>query len=374
MIRVLHSVSNMDRAGIETMLMNYYRYMDRNEVQFDFLCNKKKPGAYDDEIKSLGGRIFHTPGLNPTKYFQYQKYMKMLFAKHPEYKILHGHNGAFAVYSLHAAKKSKIPVRIYHCHGASLIHDLKYPLKLVCMKFLDKNYNHRWTCGEAAARFYYGDKIADSRQYRLITNAIDVEKFIYDESVRMKMRRQYNLEHKKVIGHVGRFMTQKNHTFLLDVFACLHEKEPSTTLVLLGDGELMEEMKKKAQELNVVDSVLFVGNVNNANEWYQAFDLFILPSIYEGLPVVGIEAQAAGLPCVFSTKVTKEVSITDHTEFLDLGDSCAVWARKILEMLQKCAQRQNEYDAVTAANYNIKVESKKLQQLYVDLYNGENIL
>ena len=132
MIRILHSVSNMDRAGIETMLMNYYRYMDKSKVQFDFLCNKKKPGAYDDEIKSMGGRIYHTPGLNPAKYPVYLKYMRELFQEHPEYKIIEAHNGALGVYALHAAKVSKIPVRIFHAHGASITKDWKLPIKLVC--------------------------------------------------------------------------------------------------------------------------------------------------------------------------------------------------------------------------------------------------
>ena len=130
MIRVLHSVSNMDRAGIETMLMNYYRHMDHEKVQFDFLCNKTKPGAYDEEIKQMGGHIFHTPGLNPAKYPHYLKYMKKLFGKYSQYKIVEAHNGALGVYALYAAKKNKIPVRIFHAHGASITKDWKWPIKI----------------------------------------------------------------------------------------------------------------------------------------------------------------------------------------------------------------------------------------------------
>lgn len=144
MIRILHSVSNMDRAGIETMLMNYYRYMDKSKVQFDFLCNKKKPGAYDDEIKSMGGRIYHTPGLNPAKYPEYLKFMRKLFHEHPEYKIVEAHNGALGVYALHAAKVSKIPVRIFHAHGASITKDWKLPIKLVCKACLPTNMTHHF--------------------------------------------------------------------------------------------------------------------------------------------------------------------------------------------------------------------------------------
>lgn len=194
MIRILHSVSNMDRAGIETMLMNYYRYMDKSKVQFDFLCNKKKPGAYDDEIKSMGGRIYHTPGLNPAKYPVYLKYMRELFQEHPEYKIVEAHNGALGVYALHAAKVSKIPVRIFHAHGASITKDWKLPIKLVCKACLPTNMTHHFSCGVEAAKCYFGQKVVDENDYVLIPNAIDVERFIYNPEIRNKIRKENNLE------------------------------------------------------------------------------------------------------------------------------------------------------------------------------------
>lgn len=373
MIRILHSVSNMDRAGIETMLMNYYRNIDRSEVQFDFLCNKSKPGAYDEEILKLGGRIYRTPGVNPFKIFEYKKYMQRLFEEHPEYKVLHAHNGAFAVSALYSAKISKIPVRIYHCHGASLIRDFKYPLKKICMKLLPYTYTHRWTCAKAAAEFYFGKSVVQRQQYRLITNAIDVEKFIFNKSTRDRIRKQYNLENKHVIGHVGRFMTQKNHSFLLDIFRDVHILNHNTKLVLLGDGELMPEIMQRASEYGLSEDILFLGNVENVNEWYQAFDLFILPSLYEGLPVVGIEAQAAGLSCIFSSAVTEEVAITKKAYFLDLSAATKVWAEFIADKLID-SSRKNEFLSVTEANYNIRAEAKKLQMLYMLLQSGEEIL
>ena len=156
MIRVLHSVSNMDRAGIETMLMNYYRNLNRSEIQFDFLCNKGKPGAYDDEIMAMGGRIYRTPGLNPLKYPRYLKYMKTLFQENPEYQIVEAHNGALGVYALYAAKRNNIPVRIFHAHGASIARDWKMPLKLFCKMLLPLNMNQQFTCGIAAGYCYLG--------------------------------------------------------------------------------------------------------------------------------------------------------------------------------------------------------------------------
>lgn len=370
MIRVLHSVSNMDRSGIETMLMNYYRHMDRTKVQFDFLCNKTKPGAYDEEIKSMGGRIFHTPGLNPVKYPKYLSYMGKLFTEHPEYKILEAHNGALGVYALHAAKRNRIPVRIFHAHGASITKDWKYPLKIFCRSQLKYNINQNYTCGEAAAVYYFGQKAVDAGKYELIPNAIEVERFVYSEAKRVAIRSDYNLQGKKVIGHVGRFMAQKNHSFLLKVFEHIHKLDSNTVLVLLGDGELMEYTKELAKNLEIDQAVLFVGNVGNANEWYSAFDVFILPSIWEGLPVVGVEAQANDLPCVFSDSVTKEIRFSDKAEFISLKADISVWANKILQMLEY-TERKDNTQLITDKHYNIHHEAILLQERYIKLY-GEN--
>lgn len=371
MIRVLHSVSNMDRAGIETMLMNYYRHMDHDKVQFDFLCNKKKPGAYDEELKQFGGKIYHTPGLNPMKYFQYIKYMKQLFAEHPEYKVIEAHNGAFGVYALYPARKSNIPVRIYHAHGASITRDLKMPLKLFCKSRLKNNMTHHFTCGKAAAEFYFGKKVVDNGEYELIPNAIEVEKFIYNPQVREDMRKKYDLSDKHVIGHVGRFMTQKNHEFLIDLFAEYCKQDKMAFLVLLGDGELMDNMKEKVAQLGISDNVLFAGNVGNVNEWYQAFDLFILPSVWEGLPVVGVEAQAADLPCVFSDSITKEIGFSDKAAFVSLSASKEEWIKTISKMLKQ-TERKNQEELITRNHYNIKKEAVVLQERYIELYGECN--
>lgn len=183
MIRILHSVSNMDRAGIETMLMNYYRHIDRSKIQFDFLCNKKKPGAYDAEIKEMGGNIYHTPGLNPAKYPSYLKCMKKIFEENPEYKIVEAHNGALGVYALHAAKVNHIPVRIFHAHGASITRDWKLPIKLVCKALLPSNMNQHFSCGIEAARCYFGEKVVERNDYELIPNAIEVNKAQKKQSI-----------------------------------------------------------------------------------------------------------------------------------------------------------------------------------------------
>ena len=357
----------MDRAGIETMLMNYYRHIDRNKVQFDFLCNKKKPGAYDDEIKKLGGRIFHTPGLNPAKYSQYLAYMKKLFTDYPEYRIVEAHNGALGVYALHAAKMNNIPERIFHAHGASITRDWKLPLKLICKALLPANINQRFSCGEAAARCYFGDKVVDNHNYVLVPNAIEVEHFTFQSEKRNKIRRQHGLENKHVVGHVGRFMAQKNHVFLIDVFSEVSRQDPNAVLVLLGDGEMLQDIRKRVSEKGLDGKVFFEGNVGNANEWYNAFDVFVLPSIWEGLPVVGVEAQANDLPCIFSDSITKEIAITTKAEFIPLATPVSEWANAIMAKFNGSKRRDNT-KVISDHHYNIAYEAEKLQELYLRLY------
>lgn len=365
MIRILHSVSNMDRAGIETMLMNYYRHIDRNKVQFDFLCNKTKPGAYDEEIKKMGGKIYHTPGLNPIKYRQYLKCMKKIFKNNPEYKIVEAHNGALGVYALHAAKKYKIPIRIFHAHGASITKDWKWPIKRVCKALLPLNMNRHFTCGKAATECYFGEKIVSMNDYEFIPNAINTKKFVFNPSVRERMRKENNLENKNVIGHVGRFMPQKNHNFLIDVFLEYLKIDNNAHLVLLGDGELLDTITRKIKEKGIEEKVTLVGNVSNVNEWYQAFDCFVLPSIWEGLPVVGVEAQAADLPCIFSASITREIGLSSRAKFVSTKNK-EQWISEIKKAMED-KKRKDTSELIKNNNYDIEIEAVKLENKYIEL-------
>lgn len=366
MIRILHSVSNMDRGGIETMLMNYYRHIDRTKVQFDFLCNKKKPGVYEAEIESMGGKVFRTPGLSPLMFFKYQAYMKKLFRENPEYRIVEAHNGAFGLFALIAARKARIPVRIFHAHGASITKDWKLPLKILCKKLLPFNMNQRFTCGIAAAGCYFGEKTVQAQEYVLINNAIEIDRFLFDAEARERVREENGLTDKFVIGHVGRFMAQKNHRYLLEIFAALKGREPNAHLVLLGDGELKGAMEAKAAQMNIENSISFMGNVANANEWYQAFDVMVLPSIWEGLPLVGVEAQAADLPCVFSDSITKEIGILEKALFVGLNEEIEAWVNAI-QNARKSPSRRNVRDVIAEGGYDISTEAAKLQERYMKL-------
>jgi len=356
----------MDRAGIETMLMNYYRHMDRTKIQFDFLCNKQKPGAYEDEIRALGGRIYRTPGLNPAKYPRYLRYMKAVFRENPGYRIAEGHNGAFALYALYAAKVNGVPVRIAHSHNASLGLDWKLPLKLVCRLLLPAVLTQRFACGRAAAECMYGKTAAAEGGYEWIPNAIETDRFLFNRDTRSRLRAEYGLSDKHVVGHIGRFVLQKNHAFLLKVFSQLAKLDDKARLVLLGDGAGLEKMKRKTVRLGIAEKVLFMGNVPNANEWYQAFDCFVLPSLWEGLPVVGIEAQAADLPCVFSDRVTREAALSGRVEFLSLKSPVERWTDALERALAR-TEREDRAKLIADSGYDVSLETVRLQNRYLAL-------
>ena len=292
--------------------------------------------------------------------------MADLFSKHPDYQIVEAHNGALGVYALHAAKRNRVPVRIFHAHGASIAKDLKYPLKLVCRKLLPLNMNQHFTCGEASAKCYFTKRVFAEGDYVLIPNAIELDRFLFNAEIREKIRKENGLEDKHVVGNVVNYTPPKNHMFLIGVFAELKKKDPQACLVLIGGGEHMEAVKRRAQELGVADSVRFMGSLSNANEWYQAFDVFVMPSLREGLPLVGIEAQAADLPCFFSTSVTSEVGILDKTCFIDLKQGSEKWAEAIQGAF-KNQERTNVRQILAEHGYDIETEAIKLQERYLKL-------
>lgn len=366
MIRILHSVSNMDRAGIETMLMNYYRHIDREKFQFDFLVNKPKPGDYDEQIRAMGGRIFKSPGLSPDKFPGYMRFMKDLLCANPEIKVLHAHNEGMAYYALEGAKRAGLGVRIAHAHNTHIIRDYKYPLKILCKSLIPFAATDYWSCGRDAGIYYFGKKRWSERGV-LMPNAIETEKFRFCAKTRESLRQEYSLGEKLVIGNVGRFNLQKNHTKLLDIFAEILKIRNDAHLVLIGEGELEESMKEKAHKLGIYDNVSFLGLRSDVDKWYQAMDVFVMPSLFEGLPVVGIEAQASGLACIFSDEVTDEVVLSPASQRISLRESNSFWAEKILAAAGAAAQRNLGIKTVSDAGYDIAVEAQKLQSRYETL-------
>lgn len=361
MIRVLHAVNNMHRAGIETMLMNYYRNIDRSKIQFDFVAHRPERDDYDDEIEKLGGRIFYAPRLYPQNYPEYFKFMKRLFCEHPEYRIIHSHIDAMSYMPLLAAKKSGVPVRIAHSHSTSIDKDFKYPVKMAFREMLLKVSTHRFACGEEAGKFLF--KQSD---FFIVPNAVNSSDFSFSEETRRKKRSELKIDNKFVLGHIGRFYYPKNHEFLIDIFERFLKLNENSVLLLVGDGEKLDSIKELTREKGISDKVLFLGNRNDANELYQAMDCFLLPSLFEGIPVVGVEAQFAGLPCFFSDRVPKEVAFADESQFLPLEKGAEFWAEKIFSVYNCANPRQTAFNS----RFDIVNSSKILEEKYIALYNS----
>lgn len=263
MIHILQSVSNMDRGGIESMLMNYYRHLDRTRFQFDFLVNKKKPGFFDDEIRALGGRIFQSPGVAPQSYPAYLRSMQQLLAQHPEIKVLHAHNEAMQLFALEGAKKAGLPVRIAHAHNTRLPKDAKLPIKWFCKQFIPGAATDYWACGRAAGIYYFGQSAWDARGVTL-RNAVDLDRFGYRPQVRAKLRAEYGLNDKLVVGCVARLMAQKNHTRLLDIFAALKKVRPDSCRISLEQPDEAWAAVLKDADRNLPDRAQAAAQVRAA--------------------------------------------------------------------------------------------------------------
>ena len=366
MIRVLQCVNDMHRAGLETMLMNYYRNIDRTKIQFDFLTHRPDKSDYDDEILSLGGKVYYAPRLYPQNYPAYFKYMKKFFAEHPEYQIVHSHIDSMSYLPLLAAKKAGVPIRIAHSHNTSIDKDFKYILKQYFRKKITKAANYYCACGQEAGEFLFPRK-----SFTFIPNAIEVDEFLYNKEIRDKKRKDLGLTNEFVVGHVGRLSYQKNHELLIKVFNELHKKDANTILLLIGVGEKEDEIKKQVHELKLDECVRFLGNRDDVNELYQAMDVFVMPSLFEGIPVVGVEAQFAGLPCVFSDKVPVEVKFSSKTQFVGLNSKLEDWIKAIEKY--KGTEKNIAAAALENSQYDIKKAYAILQNYYLDMASKKGL-
>lgn len=355
MIRVLQCVNNMHRAGLETMLMNYYRHIDRNEIQFDFLTHRPERADYDDEIEWLGGKVYYAPRLYPQNYAAYFSFMEDFFREHPEYRIVHAHIDAMSYLPLLAAKRGRVPVRIAHSHSTSIDRDMKYPIKQVFRLMIPTVANQRFACGQAAGEFLFR-----GREFTLIPNAVDANKYRFDPKLRDQIRIELGLEGKFVLGHVGRFCYPKNHGQLIEIFHAALKQNADARLMLIGTGENEATVRAQVNSLGIADKVLFLGSQAEVGRFYQAMDVFVMPSRFEGVPLTGVEAQFAQLPCVFSDRVPQEVAFTPRCSFLPLSAPAGKWAEHILRSVNP-----NRGDAqIMDARFDIRSASAELTAHY----------
>lgn len=358
MIRILHVVTDMRRGGIETMLMNYYRHIDRDVIQFDFLTHRDYRSDYDDEIESLGGVIYHLPKLNPFSKF-YKNALRRFLTEHSEYRIVHVHQDCLSSVVLKVAKQCNIPVRIAHSHNSNQTKDVKYPIKLYYKRFISKYATHLMACSEEAGRWMFGK----NDEFTVLNNAIDAAAYSFNMEKREAVRKSFGISQDAlVLGHVGRFSYPKNHTFLIDVFNQV-SKIKNAKLLLVGDGKLRKEIEEKVESYALQKHVIFTGVREDVSDLLQAMDVFVFPSNYEGLGIVAIEAQAAGLPCFISDKVPIECKKTDLVQQIPLSAGAEKWANAITSCNK---ERKNRYEEIKESGFDIVENAKRLEDYYLE--------
>ena len=347
--------------------MNYYRNIDKDKIQFHFLCDEDSTNIPYEEIEKMGGKVIIIPPYQ--RLFEYQKELYRIF-KENNYKIVHSHISTLSVFPLRIAKKAGVPIRIAHSHSTSNKKEWKRNLIKNILRPFSKLYaNQFFACSELSGRWLFGEKAFKNGKIKIINNAIDLEKFKFNKEKRNEIRKKLKIDENIIlIGHIGRFVTQKNHEFLIDVFDEIHRRKQNSKLILIGQGNLKENIIEKIKYLGLQDYVIFTGQTTNVSDYYNAMDIFVLPSLYEGLPVVGIEAQANGLLCEFSTDMTKETKVLNTTKFISLKETPENWANTILEDY-KNFKRLDSFDEMTKKNFNIKEEAKKLEKYYINLNN-----
>ncbi len=365
--RVLNVTLVLAAAGIESFIMNMYRNIDREKVQFDFMVMRDEPEFYDKEIKSLGGKKFTISVKANNTLLRAIKESRELykFLKKNPYEIVHIHyTTPLRCFYLQAAKKAGVPVRIYHSHSAEVSGKSKIKLLIYdkCRKNIAKWGNYFWACSKAAARWMYSGKVLE--QSKVIYNGIDIDKFRFDKAARNELRKELGLDGKYVIVHTGRFLDQKNHSFIIKVFERIKEKMPESKLLLLGTGELENEIKQQVKDASLTDDVMFLGVRSDVNRVLSAADCYIMPSLYEGLPVAAVEAQCAGLPCVFSKNITDEIRLTDNTKFLDLNEPIDNWCDAVLSF--KDTKREDTSENVRKSGYDVEDVASGLQRFYLE--------
>lgn len=365
MKRVLQVLPGLNRGGLETFVMNVYRNIDKSKIQFDFLTNMKT-GNYAEEITELGGKIHYIPPRHKG-YKAFCKNLHKFFEQNKGvYDAIHYHESSLtSLEVLYYAKKAGIPIRIIHSHSSSIMgNKFHYLTHYLGKAFISTLANRYFGCSDKALDWMFRYSGIRSKAV-MVNNGINSSLFKYDVETRTKVRREFNIaDNDIVIGHVGRFSAVKNHNFLIDVFKELKEISKSVKLMLVGVGELENEIHTKVEELKLSDSVIFTGSRSDTNKLYQAMDIFVMPSLYEGLPMVLVEAQTAGLPVLCSNRISKMSAMSDNFEMLALEEEPQKWANQIIEMLKAPINRKGGQKCIINAGYDINKIVEYLSYTY----------
>lgn len=362
-IRIVHNIASLHLGGSQAFVMNMYRNIDRSKVQFDFVVTPETKEGFYDEITNFGGKIFSCPRYKGTNHIQYNKWWDDFFNEHPEYKVIHGHVRSTASIYLKIAKRHGL-VTIAHSHSTSNGNGISAIVKRIMQLPIRKQADYLFACSDKAGKWLYGEKAITQQNYYMIPNGVDLKRFEFDVNKRNQMRMTLGIKKDMMIlGHIGRLSTPKNHKFLLNVFNKYHKINSNSKLLLVGDGELFDCIKEHIDKLNISDAVIMTGSKQNTEDYYQVMDIFVFPSLWEGLPVSVVEAQANGLQCLISDVITHDVDLTDLIQYLPLDEE--LWLGAIVEAHKKKRmgltneniQRLQPFNALTVAN--------KLQEFYL---------
>jgi glycosyltransferase EpsF len=363
-IRIAQIVGKMNNAGVETVVMNYYRNIDRSKVQFDFFIDSDSKHPPIEEIKMLGGRAYIVSPYKNLLGYIIQVYRILRTNK---YKIVHSHLNTISVFPLMAAFFAGARIRIAHNHSTAVKGEPKTILKKMLKPFAKVFATHYFACSEHAGRWLFGNDCVEEGKVTTIKNALELNKFKFSKSIRHSVRSELGIDNKFVIGHVGRIVYPKNHDFLIDIFEQIYLRDKNTMLLLVGEGNLKDNILKKIKIRNLENAVVFLGVIDKIASIYQAIDAFVLPSLYEGFGMVGIEAQAAGIKLFCSEAVPEEVKVSDLVEFISLEMPAAYWAQRILQCINIEYERLEYNEQVGRAGYDIETEAVKLCECYIDL-------
>ncbi len=365
--RVLHYVAIMNRGGQETFLMNVFRNIDREKVSFDFLCCLAEKGNYDDEIRALGGKVItfqlsekKSPFKRLNNFFRLYKTIKKIGLDYDAFHI-HTQHAMDAFLNTMAAKLAGIHNVVVHSHSTNTLHHIK--AHKIFRPLLRRLPITKFACSDSAGMWLFGKR----KSFQIICNGIDVERYGFDSEIRRKNREKFGWYSHFVIGHVGSFTYPKNHEFIVKIFNEIHLLNPKAFLVLVGEGELKQEVREQVEILGLNNFVQFLGGRDDIDILNQCFDLLLFPSRYEGLPVSLIEAQSTGLPCLISDTITNEICITPKMSKLNLEDDAQVWAKKCIEILRQTEERSSFSEDITKRGYNIAIVAQQLEDFYLSL-------
>lgn len=374
MVKVLNIVHTLNSSGVAAVIYNNYRYIDQSKIQFTIISQRGKEHGekidfFEKKFREIGVKIFFVPVKAENLKGNICKTKEIMQSE--KYDIVHIHMEEGAATYVALAKFCGIKIRIVHAHLAYPNREILKQIRNVFLKMIVNLFvTHRFACGEFAAESMWGKKMIRKGKVTIINNAVDSDKFDFDRNIREKVRKDLNIDNSFVIGNVARMTYQKNHKFLISLFNNIVEKCDNSILILVGTGVLIDEVKNQIKVLGLEKYVLLLGERDDIAELMQAFDVLLLPSLFEGFPIVGIEAQAASLPCVFSNKITKLVNITNKCDFIDLNESLEEWSYAVIKY-RNSSERVSVKNEIVQSGYDLKMEAKKLEWKYIELLRNE---